>query len=132
MLSAGVPPADARPIGRHAQGPRLPGRCGGLGRPGDTGRRGGRPIDARIAVYRSNGPTRSRFRPGARCVCTALLAGPDVASTRPVHVAVETRGHTVDRAVMDLREGSAAPPNGDVAFHAGGRFFNQLLVEAFR
>jgi inosine-uridine nucleoside N-ribohydrolase len=102
-----------------------------LGTP--AGEAAARLIGRRISAYSSAGET---ARPGSAPVhdalCTAYLVQPEVISTRPVHVTVETRGErTVGRTVMDLRLGSSAQPNCDVAFDADAALFNRLLVEVF-
>lgn len=66
-------------------------------------------------------------------VCVNFLIDPAVIATRPVHVAVETRGElTVGRTVMDLRPRGSQPANCDVAFHADAALFNRTLLETFR
>jgi inosine-uridine nucleoside N-ribohydrolase len=60
------------------------------------------------------------------------MVRPEVVTTQPVHVTVETRGErTVGRTVMDLRAGSATPMNCHVAFDADAGLFNRLMLDVF-
>jgi purine nucleosidase/ribosylpyrimidine nucleosidase len=106
-------------------------RLRALGTP--AGEAAARLIDRRISAYSVAGEVaRSGSAPVHDALCTAYLVRPDVIGTRPVHVAVETKGDkTVGRTVMDLRSGSTTPANCDVAFDADAALFNQLLVEVF-
>jgi inosine-uridine nucleoside N-ribohydrolase len=65
-------------------------------------------------------------------VCPAYLVRPDVITTRPVHVVVETASPlTVGRTVMDLRTDTDAVPNAHVAFGLDGAVLTDLLVSTF-
>ena len=106
-------------------------RLAGLGTP--AGEAAAKLVQRRISAYAAAGATgRDDAAPVHDALCTAYLVRPEVISTRPVHVTVETRGdRTVGRTVMDLRSGTTAVPNCDVAFGADAALFNQLLLETF-
>lgn len=90
-------------------------------------------ISRRISAYSVAGEAaRPDAAPVHDALCTAFLVRPEVVTTRPVNVTVETKGErTVGRTVMDLRKGSDLPANCDVAFDADATLFNRLLLETF-
>ena len=90
-------------------------------------------VSKRISAYAVAGEAGRRdAAPVHDALCTAYLVRPEVVTTQPVHVTVETRGErTVGRTVMDLRAGSATPTNCQVAFDADAALFNRLMLEVF-
>jgi inosine-uridine nucleoside N-ribohydrolase len=106
-------------------------RLRSLGAP--AGDAAARLIERRISAYSVAGEaSRIDAAPVHDALCTAYLVRPDVIVTRAVHVTVETRGErTVGRTVMDMRLGSSAQPNCDVAFDADAVLFNALMREVF-
>ncbi|GHF37346.1 purine nucleosidase/ribosylpyrimidine nucleosidase [Amycolatopsis bartoniae] len=65
-------------------------------------------------------------------VCVAYLVRPEVITTRPARVEVETSGElTVGRTVMDVRPNATGTPNANVAFGADGRILARLLKDVF-
>ena len=65
-------------------------------------------------------------------VCVAYLVRPEVITTRPVRVEVETSGAlTVGRTVMDVRPNATGEPNAHVAFGARAEVLTELLLDTF-
>jgi inosine-uridine nucleoside N-ribohydrolase len=63
----------------------------------------------------------------------AAIAAPDVVMTRPMHVAIETRGeHTYGRTVCDVHGVTGEVPNADVAVDLDVAAFWDLMIAALR
>ncbi|MET0134567.1 MAG: nucleoside hydrolase [Kibdelosporangium sp.] len=90
-------------------------------------------ITRRIDAYSANhGAPVDQTAPVHDAVCTAYLVRPDIITTRPLHVTVDTESSlTVGRTVMDTRPNAAGTPNADVAFSADARILVELLTTAF-
>jgi inosine-uridine nucleoside N-ribohydrolase len=90
-------------------------------------------IGRRIDAYAAGGRVAAAdAAPVHDALCTALLVEPRVATTRDLHVRVETKGErTLGRTVMDTRTHAPEPPNAHVAFDADARLFVDLLRETF-
>ena len=66
------------------------------------------------------------------CAVVAIAA-PEVLMTRPMHVAIETRGeHTYGRTVCDVHGVTNQPPNADVAVDLDVGAFWDLMIGALR
>ena len=66
------------------------------------------------------------------CAVVAIAA-PEVLMTRPMHVAIETRGeHTYGRTVCDVHGVTGEPPNADVAVDLDVSSFWDLMIGALR
>ena len=66
------------------------------------------------------------------CAVVAVAA-PEVLMTRPMHVAIETRGeHTYGRTVCDVHGVTNQPPNADVAVDLDVGVFWDLMIGALR
>ncbi|NIH80998.1 nucleoside hydrolase [Amycolatopsis viridis] len=106
-------------------------KLSGLGTP--AGRTAADLITRRIDAYSAGrGVAADDAAPVHDAVCIAYLLRPEVITTRPVHVEVETTGsRTVGRAVMDLRPNATGEPNAQVAFDARADVLVDLLLSAF-
>ncbi|WP_435070151.1 nucleoside hydrolase [Amycolatopsis thermoflava] len=88
-----------------------------------------RRIDAYSAGHGVHAPDSA---PVHDAVCVAYLVRPEVITTRPVRVEVETTGAlTVGRTVMDLRPNATGEPNASVAFAARAEVLTELLLDTF-
>ncbi|WP_116114169.1 nucleoside hydrolase [Amycolatopsis ruanii] len=88
-----------------------------------------RRIDAYSAGHGVHAPDSA---PVHDAVCVAYLVRPEVITTRPVRVEVETTGAlTVGRTVMDLRPNATGEPNARVAFGARAEVLVDLLLATF-
>ncbi|GAA5171382.1 nucleoside hydrolase [Amycolatopsis dongchuanensis] len=90
-------------------------------------------ITKRIDAYTAGGGVAVRdTAPVHDAVCVAYLVRPEVITTRPVRVEVETSGElTVGRTVMDVRPNATGTPNAQVAFAADGRVLVELMKTVF-
>lgn len=90
-------------------------------------------ITRRIDAYSAgHGVHAADAAPVHDAVCVAYLLRPEVVTTRPVRVEVETTGSlTVGRTVMDLRPNATGEPNASVAFDARAEVLVELLLSTF-
>ena len=90
-------------------------------------------ITRRIDAYSAgHGVHAADAAPVHDAVCVAYLLRPEVVTTRPVRVEVETTGSlTVGRTVMDLRPNATGEPNASVAFDARADVLVELLLSTF-
>nr|WP_228047601.1 nucleoside hydrolase [Saccharopolyspora sp. HNM0983] len=88
-------------------------------------------VERRIDAYRAV-ITGSDAAPVHDVVCTAHLVAPDLLTTRPRYVAVETTGtRTTGRTVVDNRPNSTRPANAHMAVDADANRLTDLLHRTF-